>query len=759
LRLDPQNATAVLGMARVADLTGRESEQQQYLDQAAQIMPDHPWVQAQLQQSEDERNPEESIARREKIREQQPENLSNLVNLAELYVRTDQPEKAAEVYKQCYELQPTDLRVVDVYSRFLRSRGEDPQKAEQILRKAVEQIDGENNLPKAGAQLLLASHLNTMRERGWEKAASREQVNQSFEKAARISEEASVLLEVGTYFLVSNQFDKAEEYLNKTIAAAEDDPGKRQQYKTAYQRLLDLYTQTRDASRADEVLRKIDFYQQEFDEQFAMLARAEYLASIGRDNQALDQFGQYISRNPSDALGYYRRGLVYFRRSQWDQAINDFQEVKRLNPGLDDYEARILLAQAMQYNNQVEAAIDELQSLISENVTSFEIINRLFSIYVSEERWQSAINLIAPRRQQSESPLWPYLLSQISRQRGETNQAIELAIEAVRKSNYDWNMLSYLFNTYFEFERYENLVAYVQNQLPGEKQIPQITMRLANAYRALGRMDQAVEAYQQAYETEGAMPGELVAAFKEYASGQSSWLEPLKTAVRERIQNHPDSRGLKIVLAYIHQLSDEDQAFIELMEKLHAATEDGADKALREHIYFNRALASAHYKLGDYEKSRRYYRTVLELRPEDPPALNNLAYLLMDKLGDPESAIVYAKRAAELLPENASVLDTLGWNYILLNQYDEGIGWLYRAIELSPRSPSMHYHVAAALYRRSQQTNAQTSEKDLAEARKECTRAHQLIMETGSDPNNDLEKIADLGEKLGLNLETSLAGV
>ncbi len=756
LRLDPQNPTAVLGMTRVADITGREAELQKYLDQAAELLPNHPWVQARLQEREDQQHPEQSIARREKVRQQQPDDISNLISLAELYLRTNKPEKAGEIYEECYKLQPTNLRVVGLYARFLRQQSGDPEKAEELFRQAVDQIDDENPLTKAGAQLLLASHLNSVYESNQEQD-NREQINKAFEKAAQISRNPAVLLEIGTYFLVTNQFDQAENYLKQTIAAAKNDPADREHYKNAHQRLLDLYAQTRDASRSEEILKAIDFHAQEFNENFANLARAEYLASIGRDSDALDYFTQYISQNPSDPLGYYRRGLVYYRRSQWSRAIEDLQEVKRLRPALDDYKPRIILARALQFNNQVEGAIDELQALIGENVTSFETISRLFAIYVDQKRWQSAINLIAPRRQQSDAPLWPYFLAEISRQRGETDQAIEMAVEAVQKSDYDWNMLSYLFSIYFDFERYENLVAFVQNQLPEEKKIPQVTMRLANAHRALGQIDQAVQAYQEAYSAEDASPGELVAAFKEYASSRSSWLEPMKEAVKKRMQTQPDDRGLKIVLAYLHQLSGEDQAFIDLMKELHAATVDGQGKTALEQVYFNRALASAHYKLGNYKQSRKFYRKVLELQPKDPPALNNLAYLLMDKLGDPKSAMVYAQRAAEMLPENSSVLDTLGWNNVLLEKYDEGIGWLYRAIELSPRSPSMHYHVAAALYKRSQKAGTQNPEKDLEEAKKECTRAHELIMETGIDPNNDLEKIVNLGQKLGLDLKPSPA--
>ena len=107
--------------------------------------------------------------------------------------------------------------------------------------------------------------------------------------------------------------------------------------------------------------------------------------------------------------------------------------------------------------------------------------------------------------------------------------------------------------------------------------------------------------------------------------------------------------------------------------------------------------------LGDYYllvahaplQAEQELKTVVAQAPEDPVALNNLAWLL-GKRGDPE-ARAYAERAYRLAPQSPGVNDTLGWILAKQGQGSEALPYLARAVKLAPKDPELAYHYAYAL--------------------------------------------------------------
>ena len=94
----------------------------------------------------------------------------------------------------------------------------------------------------------------------------------------------------------------------------------------------------------------------------------------------------------------------------------------------------------------------------------------------------------------------------------------------------------------------------------------------------------------------------------------------------------------------------------------------------------------------DWPAAEAYYRQVLELRPNQALALNNLAYLLV-KLKKP-GALPLAQRAVALAPRRPDMLDTLALAYADAMQFDRAIETQRKAINLAPESPSLRLGLA-----------------------------------------------------------------
>lgn len=95
-------------------------------------------------------------------------------------------------------------------------------------------------------------------------------------------------------------------------------------------------------------------------------------------------------------------------------------------------------------------------------------------------------------------------------------------------------------------------------------------------------------------------------------------------------------------------------------------------------------LGSVAYERGNYEKAIAAYETAIVLLPDNPEALNNLAWLFATcpkpRLRDPARALVLARKAAALSPE-PHILDTLAESYYVNGKKAEAIATIKRALE------------------------------------------------------------------------------
>ena len=99
---------------------------------------------------------------------------------------------------------------------------------------------------------------------------------------------------------------------------------------------------------------------------------------------------------------------------------------------------------------------------------------------------------------------------------------------------------------------------------------------------------------------------------------------------------------------------------------------------------------------GDDEAAVRSYRAALGLRPVDVSLMTRLAAALAYR--DPtQEAVDLLGRASVLDPLSADVKGLLGVSLCRLQRLDEGLGWLYQAVELQPNNATWHFGIACAL--------------------------------------------------------------
>lgn len=100
-----------------------------------------------------------------------------------------------------------------------------------------------------------------------------------------------------------------------------------------------------------------------------------------------------------------------------------------------------------------------------------------------------------------------------------------------------------------------------------------------------------------------------------------------------------------------------------------------------------------------FEKSDSLYERALELEPDDPLINNNYSYAFATRKIQLERALNMVKISIAADSLNSSYLDTIGWVYYMLGNYNEAKIYLEKAIEAGGKSSVMLDHLADTEYK------------------------------------------------------------
>src|SRR3569833_320898 len=99
------------------------------------------------------------------------------------------------------------------------------------------------------------------------------------------------------------------------------------------------------------------------------------------------------------------------------------------------------------------------------------------------------------------------------------------------------------------------------------------------------------------------------------------------------------------------------------------------------------------------EEQEAVLETALELFPEQPQVLIYLGYSWIDHGAHLDDGMAMIKKAVSQRPDDVYIVDSLGWAYYKLGDYDEAVKQLERAIELKPEDPTINDHLGDGYWR------------------------------------------------------------
>ena len=162
-----------------------------------------------------------------------------------------------------------------------------------------------------------------------------------------------------------------------------------------------------------------------------------------------------------------------------------------------------------------------------------------------------------------------------------------------------------------------------------------------------------------------------------------------------------------------------------------------------------------------YERSKQWaqaeldFKKALDLFPNQPHVLNYLGYSWIDQGVHLDEGMDMIKRSVEQRPDDGYIVDSLGWAYYRLGNFEEAVKNLERAVELKPVDPTINDHLGDVYWKVDRPLEAKfqwSHARDLKPEDDELVKIEQKLkvglQDAGkTDPTNAAE--ADRKKRLG----------
>jgi Flp pilus assembly protein TadD len=118
------------------------------------------------------------------------------------------------------------------------------------------------------------------------------------------------------------------------------------------------------------------------------------------------------------------------------------------------------------------------------------------------------------------------------------------------------------------------------------------------------------------------------------------------------------------------------------------------------------ALGLIYEGTGKTAEAKPIWEQVLKIQPDNPLALNNLAFAKAQDGVDLDQALTMSQKARQQMPNSPAVTDTLGWIYVKKNLSDDAVRIFKDLTTQVPSSPTFHYHYGVALLQKGDKPSA-----------------------------------------------------
>jgi putative PEP-CTERM system TPR-repeat lipoprotein len=410
-------------------------------------------------------------------------------------------------------------------------------------------------------------------------------------------------------------------------------------------------------------------------------------------------FRDAISRDPKFLLARRNLAQTYVASGQFERARSVDEDLLRLQP--NDPSAMVALAELSFRAGDVAAAGAQLKKAHETWPRNLDVAIRLVHFLTGQKQWADAI--AAAEDLLNQDPGNPDLLDLVASVQfasGHPEAAVKLYVSYIERASVTPALLRRLAS----YQRRAGDTPAAQQTLeqvlglsPND---PQAIIELVGLAEDEGGADAAVKT-AQAYQLRAPELTDILAA---NALERANRRNDAIAFLTEEQRWHPSPRIAGRLAELTYAAGKRSAAEAMLVGVI--GQEDSVPARL--------ALGSMYMTDGAFDKAQAQYERALMLGPNDPVALNNLAWLYQRK-GD-KRARELAIQAYRLAP-NPQNGDTLGWVLERNGEHATALPLLEAAAAGLPRDVEVQYHLAAALQANGAVERAKTLLRQIVESK------------------------------------------
>ena len=538
-------------------------------------------------------------------------------------------------------------------------------------------------------------------------------------------------------------------------------------YGPAYDVLIVYYATHKLPAQAEEIL-KLKVANNP-DEPAYISELAHYYWNAGKQTAALDLLAKMLENPKHPVLAHLAAGDFYGSIAHWDQARQQYDQGLRGAPDQTVlFQKRIVNLLVVQGNkDQAALLVDEILKKAPQDEEALRVRAGLRLDSGKAEMVRAAVEdfkLLLKRH--NNDPKLHYALGQARQRNGEFALAKAEFREAIRLQNNFVAPHLGLVEIAFAEHKFEEAVSLANELIQRQPQNIQARLLKALVLRDMRRYADARSELQHILQiapqnrTAYLQLGLIEIERKDYSNAEAAFrklqdlgsddsatyglavmysvrgqLDKANQILKKELERFPKHPLLhQLVAAIALQGQDYDRAIAEyrtllamspsdktvyfrLAEALHMkgdtkayiATLEQTQKLFPRDLMPTLILAWALDGLGRKDEAIQQYRHAMELEPDDPRVLNNLAFAMVETNGNLDEALRLAQRAVRKVPEQAGFVDTLGWIYVKRNMTASAVQVLDGLVRKQPDNPVFSYHFGVALLQKGDVQRAKTT--------------------------------------------------
>lgn len=657
---DPGYAPALVGLAMVTAVQGKVMEHREAVRRAYRLAPQEPYIRERHIAIQDETaRPEKLIEQRERILQQRPDDLRNILGLGMLYERVKRYDKARDMYVSFHQKSENKLASARVLCRFYYARRQ-LQDIDRVMEPLLESWKD-----KIGVLILYGELLIRVDPK---KALA------LFERAiATDGEDPRGHVSLARFWAVLKQWPKAVESMNRYVGLRPEDIGG---VKELVRYAIEAHEYGLAGKRLDEILRD------DPTDAVGITLKGAMAMRQGDLKEALRLFTLAIQDKPDYSEPRVYRAQVHLAMGEPNKAKVDLQAAKRLTNRLDVSMQLAAVFVAMGDFDNAELIYREIRAGRRDYVSA---IDQLVYIYLRRQKWRELTELIKeaqdlfpqqPKYWMVEARMWE-VRDNLVRQVEALAKAVEVA------PNAPTSLRVYL-ETLQKAKQHDKVIDVTLPYLDKPEFTAWVLAMRASSLARLGKGDEAERLLLKAIRD--AKPDYIILIAREI--GDAYGYAAAAKRFEKHLASQPTSWQAHLVLGVLYAEAKDYPKAAALLTKARGLASEPLAKFLAD-----RHLGAIYYQMRKLPETEQAYLSALKVNPNDVQILNNLAYLYTNDLNQPRKALPYAAGAARRIPSNARVLDTYGWTLAKIGRLVDAERALARAVQLEKPLAASRYHL------------------------------------------------------------------